>query len=44
MILDKWLASANKQVTPAQWVVVEEALAKCNLPLFVKLVFDDICR
>ena len=27
-----------------QWEVVQEAITKCNLPLFVKLVFDEVCR
>lgn len=44
VILNSWLAEANRQVTPAQWDVVQAAITKCNLPLFVKLVFDVICR
>ena len=44
IILEKWLVNANKQVTQDQWLVVEEALEQCNFPLFVKLVFDEICR
>ena len=44
VILKSWLKEANRQVTPSQWEVVQYAITKCNLPLFVKLVFDDICR
>ena len=44
IILEKWLTNASKQVTKEQWQVVDEALEQCNFPLFVKLVFDEICR
>ena len=43
-ILTSWLAGANRQVTPSQQEIVQYAITKCNLPLFVRLVFDDICR
>ncbi len=43
-ILTSWLKNANRTVMAEQWTVVQEALEKCNLPLFVKLVFDEICR
>lgn len=43
-ILESWLKNANRNVSEAQWEVVQIALEKCNLPLFVKLVFDEICR
>ncbi|XP_069111532.1 NACHT and WD repeat domain-containing protein 2-like [Argopecten irradians] len=42
-ILKFWLKNANKAITDAQWDLVNEAFTKCNLPLFVKLVFDQIC-
>ncbi|XP_074658721.1 NACHT and WD repeat domain-containing protein 2-like [Tubulanus polymorphus] len=44
MILTSWLNNANRQITAEQWSIVTEAISKCNLPLFVKLVFDEICR
>ena len=43
-ILESWLVNSNRQVQEDQWIIVQEALEKCNLPLFVKLVFDEISR
>ncbi|XP_064648000.1 NACHT and WD repeat domain-containing protein 2-like [Lineus longissimus] len=43
-ILKSWLKNANRQIAEFQWVTVNEAISKCNLPLFVRLVFDEICR
>jgi hypothetical protein len=43
-ILKSWLKNANRQITEYQWETVDEAISKCNLPLFVRLVFDEICR
>eukprot|EP00106_Octopus_bimaculoides_P010882 XP_014778324.1 PREDICTED: NACHT and WD repeat domain-containing protein 2-like [Octopus bimaculoides] len=43
-ILKHWLKNANRNITNEQWEVVNEAISKCNLPLYVKLVFDEICR
>lgn len=43
-VIQAWLKSANKSVTKDQWAKVNEAITKCNLPLFVKLTFDEICR
>lgn len=43
-ILKAWLKTINRTVTDSQWGIVNEAITKCNLPLFVKLVFDEICR
>ncbi|KAL5006957.1 hypothetical protein ScPMuIL_015763 [Solemya velum] len=42
-ILKFWLKNANRTLTEAQWNIVNEAFTKCNLPLFVKLVFDEVC-
>ena len=44
VVLKSWLAEANRQVTPSQWEEVQYATTQCTLPLFVRLVFDDICR
>ncbi|XP_076470740.1 NACHT and WD repeat domain-containing protein 2-like [Babylonia areolata] len=43
-ILQAWLKNAKRDVTTAQWAVVNKAFSKCSFPLFVKLVFDEICR
>ena len=44
VILKSWMKDANKNVTEEHWKIVQEALSRCNLPLFVKLVFDEISR
>lgn len=41
-ILKFWLKTANRCITDPQWETVNEAFTKCNLPLFVKLVFDKV--
>jgi NACHT domain- and WD repeat-containing protein len=43
-IIQTWLSDSRRTVTPAQWAAVQDALNHCNLPLFVKLVFDQISR
>lgn len=42
VILRSWLVDANRTVTDDQWTTVQSALERCNLPLYVKLVFDEI--
>ncbi|XP_022102529.1 NACHT domain- and WD repeat-containing protein 1-like [Acanthaster planci] len=39
-ILRSWLATAKKSVTNSQFELIDEAVAVCSLPLFLKLVFD----
>jgi hypothetical protein len=43
-IIQAWLHNANRTISEEQWGVVNEAISKCTFPLFVKLVFDEICR
>ncbi|XP_060597437.1 NACHT and WD repeat domain-containing protein 2-like [Ruditapes philippinarum] len=43
-ILKFWLKNANRTLTEEQRGLVNEAFTKCNLPLYVKLVFDEVCR
>lgn len=43
-ILRFWLKNGKRTISEEQWDVVNEAFTKCNLPLFVKLVFDQVCR
>ncbi|WAQ94112.1 NWD2-like protein, partial [Mya arenaria] len=43
-ILQFWLKNANRTLTEEQMELVNEAFTKCNLPLYVKLVFDEVCR
>lgn len=42
-IIRSWLEDARRTVTDGQWTIVQQALERCNLPLYVKLVFDEIC-
>ncbi|KAL8615116.1 hypothetical protein ACOMHN_054485 [Nucella lapillus] len=43
-IIQAWLNNTHRAVTEEQWAIVNEAISKCSFPLFVKLVFDEICR
>ena len=43
-IIEAWLKTANRTLTKAQFQIVEQVFAKCSLPLFTKLVFDEVCR
>ena len=43
-ILEAWLSDAGRQVTYEQQEEIERALSLCSLPLFLRLVFDQICR
>ena len=38
------LQEENRTVTDRQWKIVQVAISKCNLPLFVKLVYDEIIK
>ena len=43
-ILSFWLKNANRTIVEDQMKLVNKAFTKCNLPLYVKLVFDNVCR
>lgn len=43
-VIQKWLENKNRTVSEAQMTVVKEAMSKCNLPLYAKLVFGEIIR
>ncbi|KAF6030702.1 hypothetical protein EB796_011001 [Bugula neritina] len=43
-IIKTWLERKQRDVSSSQWEIVNAAISKCNLPLYVKLVFDEICR
>lgn len=43
-ILKLWLNQRQRTVSEQQWKIVNEAISKCNLPLFVRLVYDEVCR
>lgn len=43
-ILELWLQHGARKMTTSQKRCVTETFAKCSLPLFVKLAFDDVFR
>ncbi|KAF9823507.1 hypothetical protein SFRURICE_011360 [Spodoptera frugiperda] len=43
-VLKLWMASAARDLTNYQWRLVSNAIASCSLPIFVKLVFAEVCR
>jgi hypothetical protein len=38
------MSSAHRDLNNYQWRVVSNAISHCSLPIFVKLVFAEICR
>lgn len=38
------MKTAQRDLTNYQWRLVSNAIDKCSLPIFVKLVFAEICR
>lgn len=43
-IIRMWMGTACRDLNNYQWRLVANAIAKCSLPIFVKLVFAEICR
>lgn len=43
-VLRSWLANANRTVTDDQWRTVQDAIATCSIPLYIKMVFGEISR
>lgn len=39
-----WMKTAARDLSNYQWRLVSNAIGKCSLPIFVKLVFAEICR
>lgn len=39
-----WMKKACRDLTNYQWRLVSNAIEKCSLPIFVKLVFAEVCR
>ena len=39
-IIKAWLDRKQRDVSKKQWDIVNAAISKCNLPLYVKLVSD----
>ncbi|XP_076319840.1 NACHT and WD repeat domain-containing protein 2 isoform X1 [Tachypleus tridentatus] len=43
-VIQSWLKGVCRDLNAYQWKVVRSALVRCSLPIFVKLVFAEICR
>ncbi|KAH1018594.1 hypothetical protein HUJ05_006333 [Dendroctonus ponderosae] len=43
-VIKMWMKTACRDLTNYQWRLVSNAIDKCSLPIFVKLVFAEICR
>ncbi|KAL7638639.1 UNVERIFIED_CONTAM: hypothetical protein RMT77_011211 [Armadillidium vulgare] len=43
-IMRKWMETAQRDLNNYQWRVVNNAISHCSLPIFVKLVFAEVCR
>jgi len=43
-LMREWLSTANKTLTKSQMDVVTYALARCSLPLYTRLVFEEVCQ
>ncbi|BES94311.1 NAHypothetical proteinT domain [Nesidiocoris tenuis] len=43
-VIRMWMRTAKRDLTNYQWRLVSNAIDKCSLPIFVKLVFAEICR
>lgn len=43
-IIKMWMKTAHRDLNNYQWRLVANAISKCSLPIFVKLVFAEICR
>lgn len=43
-VIKMWMETACRDLSNFQWRLVSNAIAKCSLPIFVKLVFAEICR
>ena len=43
-IMKLWMKSAGRTLNNYQWRVVANAMDSCTLPIFSKLVFQEVCR
>ncbi|CAF4731675.1 unnamed protein product [Rotaria sp. Silwood1] len=41
-VLKAWLDRHHRTISNAQWELVHQRLVECNIPLYIKLVFDEI--
>ncbi|XP_008551438.1 NACHT and WD repeat domain-containing protein 2 [Microplitis demolitor] len=43
-VIKMWMKKAHRDLNNYQWRLVANAISNCSLPIFVKLVFAEICR
>ncbi|XP_034936822.1 NACHT and WD repeat domain-containing protein 2 [Chelonus insularis] len=43
-VIKMWMKTAHRDLNNYQWRLVANAISSCSLPIFVKLVFAEICR
>ncbi|KAL2749964.1 NACHT and WD repeat domain-containing protein 2 [Vespula maculifrons] len=43
-VIRMWMKTAHRDLNNYQWRLVANAISKCSLPIFIKLVFAEICR
>ena len=43
-VIKLWMETAGRDLNNYQWRVAANAVSKCSLPIFCKLVFAEICR
>ena len=43
-VMKLWMRSAGRTLNNYQWRVVANAMDSCTLPIFSKLVFQEVCR
>ena len=43
-LMSEWLSVANRTLTPAQLDIVSSALSRCSLPLYTRLVFEEVSQ
>ena len=43
-LVREWLTGANRDLTPAQFEIVNNKLLKCSLPFYTRLVFEEVCH
>lgn len=43
-LIQEWLNGAKRSLSAHQVDVVSDALSKCSLPLYTRLVFEEVCR
>jgi len=43
-LMKEWLLTADRTLTASQLDIVNRALARCSLPLYTRLVFEEVCH